>query len=341
VPTTNMRREIDEIPEAVARFLAGSTAEVSEAAAALRASDPLVVTTIARGSSDHASNYLKYVIELTLGLPVASIGPSVASIYGRKLRLERAAALAISQSGKSPDIVSAAQLAREGGATVIALTNTANSPLADAANWTIDLLAGPEKSVAATKSFVSSVVAGLALVAAWSENADLQRALINLPEVLGRSLECDWSELVEALDGHSSLYVLGRGPGMAIASEAALKFKETCGMHAEAYSSAEVAHGPKAIVTNGYPVLALAARDRSEASVIESADRLGEQGAQVFVTAERPGRSRALPFAASGHNLTDALSLVVSFYGFAETLARHRGLDPDQPPHLKKVTETV
>ena len=338
---SSMRREIEDIPSAVARLLAHGVPEIVKTADLLRRRDPLVVATIARGSSDHAASYLKYAIELTLGLPVASIGPSIASIYERRLRLPRAVVLAVSQSGGSPDIVAAAEAARAGGATVIALTNTPDSALARAAEITIDLCAGTENSVAATKSFVASVVAGLMLIARWSGDSALGASLPGLPQVLANAISCDWSALDEALARQPSLYVLGRGPGMAIASEVALKFKETCSIQAEAYSSAEVAHGPRALVTAGYPVLALAARDAAEASVIRTTDDLVAQGANAFITSAQSSAGRTLPFVATGHSITDALPLVVSFYAFVEALARRRGLDPDRPPHLLKVTRTL
>jgi glucosamine--fructose-6-phosphate aminotransferase (isomerizing) len=213
--------------------------------------------------------------------------------------------------------------------------------LAAAADFTIELKAGLEKSVAATKTFVSSVVAGLGLIAHWTANEKLLAALATLPLALQAAVECDWSPLLEALDGHQSLYVLGRGPTLAIAGEAALKFKETCGIHAEAYSAAEVMHGPVRIVEPGYPLLVLASRDAAEASVAGMADKLAAQGALTFVTSAQASAARTLPFAVSGHELTDALVLIVSFYAFVEALSRRRGFNPDQPPHLKKVTETL
>jgi glucosamine--fructose-6-phosphate aminotransferase (isomerizing) len=339
--STHMRREIDEIPSVVREFLATSDKVLAGAGARLRDHDPATVVTVARGSSDHAASFLKYAIELTAGIPVASIGPSIVSIYGRELHLARCAALAISQSGQSPDIVAMATAARASGARVLAITNTADSPLAEASDLTIDLRAGPERSVAATKTFVVSIVAGLAMLGHWREDAPLLAALAALPEALERALACDWSALLPALDGRDSLYVLGRGPTHAIASEAALKFKETCGMHAEAYSAAEVLHGPARIVEAGYPVLALAARDAAEASVVEVVERLAGQGARTFVTSEGAVAATGLPFVATGHPLTDALALVLPFYGFVESLSRHRGFDPDRPPHLRKVTETL
>lgn len=338
---TFMRQEIEEIPVAVSRFLAGSSTVLALGGDALRARDPATIVTVARGSSDQAAAFLKYAIELIAGIPVASIGPSIVSIYGRELRLDRCASIAISQSGQSPDIVALAQSARANNALSFALTNSPSSPLAEASDHTIDLLAGPERSVAATKSFVSSVVAGLALLAYWKEDRALFEALTDLPSVLGRAIDCDWSELATALDGRTSLYVLGRGPALAIAGEAALKFKETCGIHAEAYSAAEVLHGPARIVESGFPVLALAARDAAGSSVAEVTERLAGQGARAFITSAGSGATTGLPFAPGGHPLTDALALIASFYAFVEALSRHRGFNPDQPPHLRKVTETL
>ncbi len=338
---TFMRQEVEEIPAAVARLLTEGRADFIKGGSALRALDPTAIVTIARGSSDHASSFLKYAIELLAGVPVASVGPSIASIYGRELKLRKTAAIAISQSGKSPDIVGMTESARRNGALTFALTNTPDSPMAAAADHTIAFRSGEEKSVAATKTFVASVVAGLGLVGNWLEDKALLAALDSLPQLLEQAVYCDWSPLLGALDGHQSLYVLGRGPTLAIANEAALKFKETCGIHAEAYSAAEVIHGPARIVEHHFPVLALAARDAAEASVADVAERLAGQGARVFITSDNARSAERLPFAASTHPITDALALIVTFYGFVEALSRRRGFDPDRPPHLKKVTETI
>lgn len=338
---THMRREIEEIPEATARLLERSGTALSEAGRGIRERDPHFVVTVARGSSDHASTFMKYAVELTAGLAVASVGPSVASIYGAKLKLAGSACLAISQSGKSPDIVAMAQAAKAGGALTIALTNTAASPLAQACDYAIDILAGPERSVAATKTFVNSAVAGLALMAHCTDDTALLAALDRLPEHFAKAIGCDWMPLAGALTEGRSLFVLGRGPSLAIANEAALKFKETCAMHAEAYSAAEVMHGPLALVGPGFPVLALAARDASQASIAEAGDRLAGKGASVFITSDAAHEAHGLPFVATGHPLTDPLALIVSFYAFVEAFARHRGLDPDTPPNLNKVTETL
>ncbi|TCN24787.1 SIS domain-containing protein [Sinorhizobium americanum] len=337
---TNMRREIDEIPEAVARLLDRSAAAVAAAGTALRAKDPAFLVTIARGSSDHAALFLKYAIELTAGRPVASLGPSLASIYGAELKLGGAAAIAISQSGKSPDIVAMAEAATRAGAVSIALTNTLPSPIADACSHPLDILAGPELAVAATKSYVNSIVAGLAVLGEWTSDAGLKRAVADLPNQFAQAVKLDWQEFAADLCEAESLYVLGRGPALAIASEAALKFKETSGMHAEAYSAAEVLHGPVALVGARFPILVLAARDAAEVSVAEIADGMSAKGAVVHVTSARAQKAKRLPFVETGHPLTDALALILPFYGFVEAWSRSRGLNPDAPASLKKVTET-
>lgn len=338
---THMRREIEEIPAAAARLFERSEAALAETGRHLAEVSPRFLATVARGSSDHAAGFLKYAVEITAGIPVASIGPSVASIYGAKMKLGGGACLAISQSGKSPDIVAMAEAAQAGGALSIALTNTAGSPLALACDHAVDIAAGVEKSVAATKSFVNSALAGLGILAHWTGDARLLAALHALPAHLEKAVACDWMELATALDGQASLFILGRGPSFAIANEAALKFKETCMMHAEAYSAAEVMHGPLALVGPGFPVVALAARDASEPSVAEAADALKAKGGAVFATSARVRNAAALPHVATGHPLTDPLGLIVSFYAFVEAFARHRGLNPDEPRNLRKVTETL
>ncbi|UXN57678.1 SIS domain-containing protein [Phyllobacterium zundukense] len=337
---TNMRREIDEIPEAAARLLDHSAKEFAAAGSALRAKDPAFVVTIARGSSDHAALFLKYAIELTAKLPVASIGPSLASIYGTELNLSRGAAIAISQSGKSPDIVAMADAATRSGAISIALTNTLPSPMADACRHALDILAGPENAVAATKSYVNSIVAGLAVLSEWTGDAALKRAVADLPKHFAEAVKLKWLEFAADAGEAESIYVIGRGPTMAIASEAALKFKETTGIHAEAYSAAEVLHGPVALVGTRFPILALAARDAAEGSVAEVADELVAKGARVLITSPLAATAKPLPFVETGHPITDALALILPFYGFVEAWSRSRGRNPDAPANLTKVTET-
>jgi len=338
---SHMAREVAEIPAAAQRFLTLSREATQRAAEAMRKTDPDVVVTVARGSSDHAATYLKYAVELLAGVPVASVGPSVASIYRRPLRLGRAACIGISQSGQSPDIVEMMRATAEGGALTVAITNHSASPLAAASDHCLALQSGPENSVAATKTFVASVLAGLALLAEWQEDEPLQAAVAKLPEAFAQALTLDWSPLAERLARAQSLYVLGRGPAFAIANEAALKFKETCGLHAESFSAAEVLHGPSAIVQAQFPVLALGVEDAALPRLVDTAERLVTQGADVFLTGADVGGATRLPSVPGLHPLCAPLVLSVSFYAFIEALARRRGFDPDVPPHLRKVTETV
>lgn len=339
--TSLMAQEVQDIPAAVARLLDDGDGAIRAAAEAARRLDPGLIATVARGSSDHVCTYLKYAAELTLGLPVASIGPSVASIYGAELHLGRALCLCVSQSGKSPDIVALAQVARAGGAMTVAITNHPDSDLAAASDQVLALHAGPERSVAATKTFVTSAVAGLALLAHWRRDAALIRAIADLPDRLGQAVATDWVDLRAALAGVGSLYTLGRGPSWAMSNEAALKFKEVCLIHAESYSSAEVLHGPVSIVDVGFPVLALASADAAEASIAGVADAMAAKGAQVFVTSDKAQGATVLPVVRTGHWLTDPLALIATFYAMVERVAVARGIDPDTPRHLRKVTETV
>ena len=335
-----MRQEVDEIPEAVARLLDRSGKTLIETGQRLANLDPTVLATIARGSSDHAAFFLKYACEQTLGIPVASLGPSLSSIYKITPRLKGAAALAISQSGKSPDIVSLAEACRKGGGLTIALANTVPSPLTETSDIAIDIQAGPEKSVAATKSFVNSIVAGLYIIASWSDDKELNQAIIALPEHFSNAVKLDWSPFNISMEGSSSVFILGRGPGFAIACEAALKLKETCGLHAEAYSSAEVVHGPMEMVRPSFPVLALAARDAAENTILSVANNLRERGAKLGITSEKAPLDARLPYIETGHPITDALVLIAPFYAFAEAYSRKLGRNPDAPAHLNKVTET-
>lgn len=339
--SSQMRREILEIPTAVDRLLTDGQADMSRAAKALRDRDPAFLVTVARGSSDHVATYFKYASELLLGVPVASVGPSVASVYGRKLRLDSSACVSVSQSGKSPDIVEMARMARASGALSVAMTNDTNSPLAKVSDHTLNLHAGPELSVAATKTFVTSAVSAIWLLAEWSGDKALLSAIKGLPVVLEKAVQETWPAAADMLGSRTSLFCLGRGVAYAISNEAALKFKETCQLHAESYSSAEVMHGPVSIVGQGFPVIALAAKDQAEDALVQVADQIAEKGASVFVTSSKAKSAATLPVIRTGHPLTDPISLISSFYSMVETVAISRGINPDAPRHLNKVTETV
>ena len=335
--TTFMRRETEETAEAVARLLDREGRAIEDLGQRLRSMPPAAIVTSARGSSDHAATFLKYAVETSLGLPVASVGPSVASIYGSQLRLPGGAVFSISQSGRSPDIVALQANAQRGGALAVALVNQADSPLATSADIVIPLHAGEEKSVAATKSFVTSIVAAAAITAVWSGDEALGRSVRALPETIVRSLSDPWEPALDTLISARSLFTVGRGPAFSVALEAALKCKETAGLHAEAFSAAEVAHGPMQIVGPEVPVLAFVPQDAAAPSTLEALQTLRGFGGAVFAV----GDGLDLPSPTTGHGLTDAIPMVVAFYGMAEALARRRGFDPDRPEKLRTVTETL
>ncbi|MDH5529961.1 MAG: SIS domain-containing protein [Paracoccaceae bacterium] len=337
---TLMHQEVREIPAAIDRLLSQGGGAIRIAASLARDVDPRYFISIARGSSDHAASFLKYASELVLRRPMASVGPSVNSIYGVELDARGAVCISVSQSGQSPDIVRLTEALRDSGALTVAITNDENSRLGRASNSTLPIHAGPELSVAATKTFVASLVAGLWFLAEMQQETDLITAIHALPEALDKATRCDWSSVVDAIDGRS-LFTIGRGPSWAISNEAALKFKETCLIHAESYSSAEVLHGPVSIVGSGFPVIAFTARDKAEASVAETADALAEKGARVFAVTNQVNKATPLPHVRTDHWLCDPIPAIVSFYAMVETVALARGINPDKPRHLNKVTETV
>ncbi len=335
-----MASETREAPATVARMLSRNAAVISAIGQRLRSLNPPVILTCGRGSSDHAAAYFKYITEIMLGVPVASVGPSIASVYQAPLKLNGAVLVTISQSGQSPDILALQRAAKAAGALTIALVNVEDSPLAGEADILVPLDAGEEKSVAATKSFIAACAAAAAIVAAWSGDVGLIAAVDRLPASLEAALTQDWHR-ADALAAEHSLYVLGRGPALAMAEEAALKLKETASLHAEAFSPAEVMHGPLQLVGRGFPVLCFAPDDAAVVTTRLALDRLVASGAKVFAASALPMPGVRLPVAATGHGLTDPIAIIQSFYVLAERIARLRGHDPDRPERLRKVTETM
>ena len=337
-----MLRETAEAPDVVARQIEANAEAVAELGARLREAGPGFVVTCARGSSDSAATYAKYLIEIVLGTVVASVGPSVTSVYGRRPNMKGALFIAISQSGRSPDLLTLAEAARADGALTVALVNDTDSPLAGLCEVVLPLHAGPERSVAATKSYIASLAAVLQLVAAWSADPALDRAVRRLPDYLDGALKRSWLDAVPILQSVAGLYVVGRGPGYAAAIEAALKLKETAGLHAEAGSSAELRHGPMAIAGPDFPVLLFSQNDAALPGLADLGAELTARGVPVLSAgpAEIPGATR-LPVAEGVDPFAQPLALIQSFYPLAEAIARARGRDPDRPPHLRKVTETL
>ena len=338
---TAMAAEIAETPDAVARFFDREAGPLRDLGAALRRLAPRFAVTCARGSSDHAAMYFKYALEILAGIPVASIGPSVASIYHAPLRLQGTLLLSVSQSGQSPDIVALQAAARAAGAFTVAVVNETESPLAREADAVLPLHAGPERSVAATKSCIASAAVLAALIAEWRQDAALLAAVRLLPESLARANAADWSAPLAMLTQAASAYMVGRGPALPIAMEAALKLKETSVLHAEAFSGAEVMHGPLQLLHDGFPVLAFRPHDAAFAAMGDAIGRLAAAGGKIFTAEAGPAAPSRLAVTPTGPTLLDPLAMLLSFYRLAEQLSRARGHDPDRPSHLRKVTETV
>ena len=367
-PETRMAREIREAPGVVERQARALQGPVAELAARLSRRPPQVAVTCARGSSAHAAAFGKHLIERFLGVPVAAAAPSVVSVYGGRLNLKDQFFLAISQSGRSADLIEMTQSARASGALTACIVNATDSPLAAACEIVLPMSAGPELSVAATKTFVATLSALVRLTAGWAGDARLGAAAGRLPERLAAASDLDWSEALNALAGAGSLVAIGRGPTLAIAREAALKLKETCNLHAEAFSGAEFLHGPVALASPEYPILMFHPADEAACGMRQLARDLREKGCALYTTDAEDdlgGRCNPLPqpspselalasalqsgAAFLGGRLpvlapdcaeTDAICLIQSFYAMAVLLARRLGFDVDRPRHLQKVTNT-
>lgn len=338
--SSRMFEEAASAPQAVARLLDAEAATFARLGAELRAAPPRALLTVARGSSDHAAHYLAYLVMARLGRLVTSLPMSLVTLYHSRLECEGLLALAFSQSGQSPDLIAPLRELGAHGARTLALVNDAASPLAQAAQQVLPLHAGAETSVAATKSCIAQLVAGAALAGSWQQEATFLAALQALPAALDAAWALDWNVAVQALGGVQRLYVIGRGTGLPVAMEVALKFKEVCGIQAEAYSGAEVQHGPMALVEEGFPMLVLAPPGPAQAGLLQVAAQMRARGACVLLAAAAGTPDAALPLADAGHEDLAPITMAQSCYRMVEALARARGLDPDRPRHLAKVTRT-
>jgi glucosamine--fructose-6-phosphate aminotransferase (isomerizing) len=328
---SQLENEIAEIPARLKGVAAANRAAFADAVARFRAARPPALFTIARGTSDAVAAYAGYRLTPALNLPVGSFAPSLASLDGAKPQGGGVWTLSISQSAQSPDLIAAQAAFVGAGGVRLALVNDTKAPLATGADIVLDQSAGAEKSVAATKSFACSLLAVDLLAEALSGRADggdarcLAIADATLTR-MGATLDLSLLESVEAA------YVIGRGLSLPIAAEAALKLKETSGLHAEAVSAAEVMHGPRAIAGKKLAVLGFAGPGPAGASVIEALRALAAQGSPTILVAA-PALPDPLAAAAP-------VVMIAGFYAALPDLARRRGRDPEKPPSLSKVTLT-
>ena len=338
--TSLMLKEAMSAADCVAQQLALDVDRYTELGRKLRSTNFDTALTIARGSSDHAANYCAYLIMARMGRVVASLPMSLITLNKAPIETRDTLAIAISQSGQSPDVVEPMRYFRQGDATTIALVNDIDSPLANAAEWAMPLHAGKEQSVAATKSFIASLVAGARLVSQWQYDSELLDGIAALPEDLRRASEVDWSAAIDVLAPARNIMVVGRGISFPIALESALKFKETSALQAEAFSGAEIKHGPMALIEEGYPLLIFATRGPTQASVLQLATEMRARGAKVLLAAPSDVAERDLTLPTAATPDLDPIVAVQAFYIMAAHLSKARGMDPDRPRHLSKVTKT-
>jgi glucosamine--fructose-6-phosphate aminotransferase (isomerizing) len=335
-----MLKEARSAGSHVAEQLARDQARYAELGRWLRTAPPSGIVTVARGSSDHAANYCAYLTMARLGHIVASLPMSLVTLNKAPLIARDALAIAISQSGQSPDVIEPIRYFRDGGATTVALVNDAESPLAQTAEWTLPLHAGAELSVAATKSFIASLVAGALFAGHWQDDAGFLHALESLPDSLQQAADSDWSKAVDILAPAKNIMVVGRGIGFPLALEAALKFKETSAIQAEAFSGAEIKHGPMALINEGYPLLMFATRGPTQAGMLQLAAEMRQRGAKVLLAAPEDIVERDLTLPTAVTPDLDPIVAIQAFYVMAAQLSVARGMDPDKPRHLSKVTRT-
>lgn len=338
---TLMASEAREAPDVVAQQLAHNGPLFAELVEALPRERIRLIMTCARGSSDHAASYGKYLIETELGIPVSSHPPSIASLYNVRMDLGGVLFIIVSQSGKSPDLVANAKWAKDNGAFVVALVNITDSPVAEAADMTFPLMAGTETSVAATKSFVASLSAFANLVASYLPDGSLAKALPALPDHIRKAQALDWSGAAPLLAANNDLLTIGRGLSYGIAQEAALKMKETSAIHAEAFSSAEVRHGPLELLRQNLPFVIFSQNDACRPDINDLADYLCSENARVLIADPEAPEAQRLPVLDNLHPALAPICSIANFYLMVNVIALLRGHDPDQPRHLKKVTETV
>jgi glucosamine--fructose-6-phosphate aminotransferase (isomerizing) len=291
-----------------------------------------------RGSSGHVGVYLRYLFEARLGLLASASAPSVVTAYRRPPDMRESLFVVVSQSGRSPDLITATQVARKAGALTLAIINEEDSPAAQASELILPIGAGPERAVAATKSVVLSMLAGAQLVAALGRDDDLADGLRQVPTRLAAALGCDWSAWAAAAADAAATFVAGRGYALGCVRELALKVTEILRVPALGYSAAELRHGPRAAITRATPVLVLRQNDEAAGTVDDLARDLAAAGETLFAAG---GPHGTLPWIGDGHPICDPVLMLLPAYRAIEHAARRRGFDPDNPPHLSKVTRTL
>lgn len=343
-----MAQEIQEQPAAIARLLDRETARIWALATRWRVQPPRWIVMAARGTSDHAALYGKYACEIIAGRGVALGAPSIASIYQAPLDLRDVLVIGISQSGEAADIIALLQQAQAGGADTLAITNVETSPIVDAAQETILLHAGPERAVAATKTFTNTMAVLALLAAALADDPTLCAACQQLPQILADTLDetHDLPALAVRFRYLEDCVALGRSYNVATAHEFALKLRETAYVRVQPFASPDFVHGPIAILENGYPVIVFANEGLVLPSLLEVLAKVRSCGADIIAVGNAPAAWAQADLAIRLTGSSDLPEVLSPFPSalvaqqLAHAISCVKGYDPDQPRGLRKVTIT-
>ncbi len=344
--TSHLQAEILEQPDVLRRLIAEEQTRIQHIAQVIRAYNPRFIMLAARGSSDNAARYGQYLFGALNRMPVALATPSLYTLYEKPPRVEGALVIAISQSGQSPDIIAVIEEGRQQGALTVAVVNDPSSPLAHAAEYTIQLHTGPERSVAATKTYSASLVAIALLSAAIAQDDDCLNAIATVPERIAE-VTAHAGTIIRASERYrymDACVVVSRGYNYATAYEIALKLKELTYILAEPYSTADFQHGPLALVAKGFPVLAIVPQGPMVEELTDFLQELKERGAELLIISGHEPALRlaqtALPLPADLPEWLSPLVAVVPGQLFALGLTLAKGYDIDQPRGIRKVTLT-
>lgn len=303
--------------------------------------NPQHLVTTARGSSDHAASFLNFLCMQHLGILATSLPMSLVTLYNAPLRALNTLCVGVSQSGASPDVRMPIQYFKKNGGLTLSLVNVENSPLWNESELHIGLKAKEEKAVAATKSFITSLAAIYSLIAHWKNDSQLINEIEYIPALLENAQKASWTPFIDKLQHADKIMVVGRGPGLSLALEASLKFKETCQIQAEAFSSAEIKHGPQALIDKGYTILIFATSGPTLTDTLKLAEDYKARGVNVILAAPSFVKEKDLEIINSKIPELEILTAIQSFYLATSELATTRGLNPDNPKFLNKVTTTV
>lgn len=338
-----MEAEIGEQPAAFERILRNAGPHAEEVTEAIRSRSPRFVVLTARGTSDHAALYAKYLVETHLGLPAGLASPSTTTLYDANPNMRDVLFIAVSQSGESPDIVLSTERARRNGAVTVAITNNQTSPLQDSAEYHLDLLAGKELAVAATKSYTAELLSMLMLVDSLAGRPLTEFDRLPHQAAALVALTPEIASMAERYRFADHLLVTGRGYNYPTALEAALKLTETCGISAHAFSGADLLHGPMAMIGRGFPTIAIMPSGAGADAMTPVLNALVDKGADVLIVGDGQDArlcGAVIPLPGCPEFISPILA-IIPMQIFALTMARKRGLDPDKPKGLSKVTRTV